>query len=131
VISSFCDKFSKVPSKTTMNDQEIEQWRMKKLFKSLSDMQGNGTSVISLIIPPGDQIYRVTKMLNVEYGTAENIKSRITRQSVQGAITSAIQKLKLYSKTPRNGLIVYCGLVLTIDGKEKMVSIDFEPFKPF
>lgn len=39
----------------------------------------NGTSMISLIIPPKDQISRVSKMLSDEYGTASNIKSRVNR----------------------------------------------------
>ena len=51
-------------------------------------------------------------------------------QSVLGAITSAQQRLKLYNKVPPNGLVVYTGTVMTEDGKEKKVNIDFEPFKP-
>lgn len=86
--------------------------------------------MISLIIPPKDQISRVAKMLQTEYGTAANIKSRVNRQSVLGAITSVQQRLKLYNRVPDNGLVVYCGTVMTEDGKEKKVSIDFEPFKP-
>jgi peptide subunit release factor 1 (eRF1) len=39
----------------------------------------NGTSMISLIIPPKDQISRVSKMLADEFGTASNIKSRVNR----------------------------------------------------
>lgn len=58
----------------------------------------NGTSMISLIIPPRDQIARVQKMLADEYGTASNIKSRVNRLSVLGAITSVQGRLKLYSK---------------------------------
>ena len=86
--------------------------------------------MISLIIPPKDQIPRVARMLTDEYGTASNIKSRVNRLSVLSAITSTQQKLKLYTKVPTNGLVLYCGTVLTEDGKEKMVNIDFEPFKP-
>ena len=52
------------------------------------------------------------------------------RLSVLGAITSTQQKLKLYSRVPDNGLVLYCGTILTDDGKEKRVNIDFEPFKP-
>jgi peptide subunit release factor 1 (eRF1) len=44
------------------------------------------------------QIARVSKMLGDEYGTASNIKSRVNRLSVLGAITSAQQRLKLYNK---------------------------------
>lgn len=39
----------------------------------------NGTSMISLIIPPKDQVSRVAKMLADEFGTASNIKSRVNR----------------------------------------------------
>ncbi|KAJ8605515.1 hypothetical protein CTAYLR_000050 [Chrysophaeum taylorii] len=109
---------------------QVEIWKVKKLVKSLSMARGNGTSMISLVIPPRDQISRVTKMLADEYGTASNIKSRVNRLSVLGAITSTQQRLKLYSKVPPHGLVVYCGTIVTEDGKEKRVNIDFEPFKP-
>lgn len=69
-------------------------------------------------------------MLADELGTAANIKSRVNRQSVLGAITSAQQRLKLYNKVPPNGLVIYTGTVVTDDGKEKKLNIDFEPFKP-
>merc|ERR1719233_359088 len=69
-------------------------------------------------------------MLADEFGTASNIKSRVNRLSVLGAITSVQQRLKLYNKVPPNGLVVYCGTIVTGEGKEKKVNIDFEPFKP-
>lgn len=31
---------------------------------------------------------------------------------------------------PPNGLVVYCGTILTDEGKEKKVNFSFEPFKP-
>jgi len=111
-------------------DQQIEIFKVKKLIKNLEAARGNGTSMISLIIPPGDQISRVNKMLSEEYGTASNIKSRVNRLSVLSAITSTQQRLKLYNKCPPNGLVIYCGTVITEDGKERKVNIDFEPFKP-
>nr|CCA17256.1 PREDICTED: similar to eukaryotic release factor 1 CG5605PA putative [Albugo laibachii Nc14] len=111
-------------------DEQVELFKVKKLIKSLQAARGNGTSMISLIIPPKDQISRVSKMLADEMGTASNIKSRVNRLSVLGAITSTQQRLKLYSKCPPNGLIIYCGTIVTDEGKEKRVNIDFEPFKP-
>ena len=111
-------------------DKNVEIWKVKKLIKSLEAARGNGTSMISLIIPPGDQISRVSKMLADEYGTASNIKSRVnrlmlqisfanlklhriqillhinsSRLSVLGAITSVQHRLKLYTKVPPNGLV--------------------------
>lgn len=69
-------------------------------------------------------------MLADEYGTASNIKSRVNRLSVLSAITATQQRLKLYNKVPPKGLVVYCGTIMTDEGKEKKVTIDFEPFKP-
>lgn len=112
------------------SDRNIEIWKIKKLIKALESARGNGTSMISLIMPPRDQVSRVTKMLGDEYGTASNIKSRVNRQSVLAAITSAQQRLKLYNKVPPNGLVLYTGTVVNEEGKEKKVTIDFEPFKP-
>ena len=86
--------------------------------------------MISLILPPKSQISFAAKMLADEYGTASNIKSRVNRQSVLDAITSTQQRLKLFNNVPPNGLVIYCGTVLTDDNKEKKVTIDFEPFKP-
>ncbi|KAL3922077.1 MAG: hypothetical protein SGILL_002399 [Bacillariaceae sp.] len=119
-------------SNTELSNEEaqIEIFKVKKLIKNLEAARGNGTSMISLIIPPGDQIPRVNKMLSDEYGTASNIKSRVNRLSVLSAITSTQQRLKLYNKCPPNGLVIYCGTVITEDGKERKVNIDFEPFRP-
>ncbi|KAK9480479.1 peptide chain release factor eRF1/aRF1 [Lipomyces japonicus] len=111
-------------------EKNIEMWKVKKLIKSLEMARGNGTSMISLIIPPKDQISRIAKLLADEYGTASNIKSRVNRLSVLSAITSTQQRLKLYNKVPPNGLVVYCGEIITAEGKERKLNIDFEPFKP-
>lgn len=111
-------------------DKQVEMWKVRRLIQTLEAARGNGTSMISLIIPPKDQISRVAKMLQEEQGTATNIKSRVNRLSVLTAITSAQQRLKLYNRVPDNGLVLYVGTVVTEEGKEKKISIDFEPFKP-
>lgn len=111
-------------------EQNIQMWKVKKLIKSLDAARGAGTSMISLIVPPKDQISRVSAMLTQEYGTASNIKSRVNRLSVLAAITSTQQRLKLYNRVPPNGLVLFVGTILTDEGKEKKVSFDFEPHKP-
>jgi len=115
---------------TTEEDTAINQWKIKKLIQKLEASRGAGTSMISLIIPPKDQISRYNKLLTDEAGTASNIKSRVNRLSVLAAITSTQHKLKQYTKVPPNGLVIYCGTVLTEEGKEKKVNYDFEPHKP-
>jgi len=111
-------------------DTAIEQWKVRRLIKTLDNARGNGTSAITLILNSKQDINLTNKMLTEEYGTASCIKSRVNRLSVLSAITSTQQRLKRYNRTPPNGLILYCGEMLTEDGKEKKVTIDFEPFKP-
>ncbi|CAI4055645.1 translation termination factor eRF1 SKDI_02G2540 [Saccharomyces kudriavzevii IFO 1802] len=111
-------------------EKNIEIWKVKKLVQALEKARGNGTSMISLVIPPKGQIPLYQKMLTDEYGTASNIKSRVNRLSVLSAITSTQQKLKLYNTLPKNGLVLYCGDMITEDGKEKKVTFDIEPYKP-
>jgi len=109
---------------------QTQMWEVKKLIESLDSARGAGTSMISLIIPPTDQISRVSAMLSQEYGTISNIKSRVSRLSVLSAIIGTSQRLKLYSRVPPNGLVLFVGTILTDEGKEKKVSFDFEPHKP-
>jgi len=94
-------------------------------------MHRDGTSLISLIIPPGEQLIKVQKKLIDELGKASNIKLQRNRKSVEEAIITARERLKLYLKTPQNGLIIYCGNIISEDGRsEKKCTIEFEPFKP-
>ncbi len=113
------------------DNKHIEMWKIKRLINKLENTKGNGTSMVSLVIPPKDDIMRVSKLLTQELSAAQNIKSRQTRQSVLTAITSTKEKLKLYRQTPTNGLVIYCGVILMEDGKtEKKINFDFEPFRP-
>lgn len=109
---------------------DIKIFKLKKLLKYLKHSTGNGTSMISLIIPPKDQIHRISRMLTDEYGTASNIKSRVNRLSVLSAITSAQTKLKSYKETPPNGLGIFVGTVVNDQNKEKKISVGIEPIKP-
>ena len=104
---------------------------MKRLIKKLDACKGNNTSFVSLCIPPKTQLQVINQRLTEEISAAGGIKSKQTRTSVQSAITSTKEKLKLYKRTPENGLIIYCGIIMQDDGKsEKKVTYDIEPFKP-
>lgn len=104
-------------------------FKLKRLINRLDNMKGMGTSMITLIINYKDQISPYMRMLTEEVGKASNIKSRVTRQNVTDALTSAAEKLKLYNKTPPNGLVIYAGLASEDGGSEKMVKFDLIPFK--
>jgi len=87
--------------------------------------------MVTLVIPPKEKIENTLGFLNNEYSQAANIKSKQTLNSVQNAITSTREKLKLYRTTPTNGLIIFCGQILMDDNKtEKRMTLDIEPFRP-
>jgi len=111
-------------------ERQVQLWKFKRTVHMPRDARGNGTSMVTLVLSPKDQVARVTGMLVDEYGTASNIKSRVNKLSVLSAITSAQQRLKRYGSTPGNGLVLYVGTVVKEDGKEKKITVDMEPFRP-
>eukprot|EP00466_Bigelowiella_natans_P003016 jgi/Bigna1/131017/aug1.13_g5725 len=108
---------------------QAEIWMHKKRVEQLAKAKGDGTSMITLLIKPGDAIHQAQTLLLQEYGTAVNIKSRVNRASVQQAITSCQSRLKLYKTVPPNGLCVFCGNVID-EGQQKHLTLSFEPPRP-
>lgn len=78
-------------------------------LKNLSNICGNGTSMLSLTIPSNTNLWLTITKLQHEYKTASNIKDRSNRQSVQDALKSAIFQLKLLKTIPTNGIALFSG----------------------
>ena len=104
----------------------ITIYRIRRLLAELSSKRGRGTELISLYIPARRPIHDILNILREEYGTAANIKSDITRNNVQSALTKVIQRLKLYRKTPENGLAIFCG---TLSEGDPSVSGELKIFE--
>ena len=111
-------------------EEEIKKWALKRMLKQIESERGDGTSLITLIIPSGGQISQYSQKLTDEQGTASNIKSRVNKLSVLSAITSVQYSLKRYKRTPPNGLVILCGEVMQASGKTKKVNYNIEPIKP-
>jgi len=107
-----------------------EKYEYKRLLDDLRSKTGRGTELISLYIPPDKQISDVTAQLREEYGQAANIKSRVTRLSVQGSLESAMSRLKLIPKPPANGVVIFIGSVDAGANKTEMYSVAMEPPDP-
>ncbi|KAH0576224.1 Eukaryotic peptide chain release factor subunit 1 [Spironucleus salmonicida] len=108
---------------------QLEMWRLRKQLQKLDNTNTNSTSVVSLVMPPGEDINKMVQMLNQEATQADCIKSRQNRQAVQTAIILAANRCKLYPKMPKNGLAVFAGEVY-VDGKIKKIAVHFSPCKP-
>jgi len=115
-----------------MKPSSISKYKFKKLIKMLKEKQGRGTELISLYIPPGRNIFDVGNYLRQEQDQAGNIKDKLTRKNVQASIEKLIQYLKLYRKTPPNGLALFCGAIPQgpVRGTEKIEMYAIEPPEP-
>lgn len=107
-----------------------ERYEFKRLLDNIRSKKGRGTELISLYIPPDKQISDVTSQLREEYGQAANIKSRVTRLSVQGSLESAMSRLKLIPKPPENGVVLFIGSVDIGANRTELFSTALEPPDP-
>jgi len=87
----------------------VKLYKIRKILKELTSIAGHGTELISVYIPKGKQLHEVITILKEEQGTADNIKSDLTRTHVVDSLSKVVQRLKLYKKTPERGLVVFCG----------------------
>jgi peptide chain release factor subunit 1 len=87
----------------------VKIYKIKKTLDELSRISGRGTELISVYIPKGKQLHMVINNLREEQGTADNIKSDLTRTHVVDALSKVQQRLKLYKNTPERGLVIFCG----------------------
>ena len=109
----------------------VRLYKIRKVISELSGKEGRGTELVTLYIPPKKPIHEVIAYLRNEWGTAGNIKSDTTRNHVQDALTKTMQKLKLYRETPENGLVIFCGALMTNGpGSEVIVLREIAPPKP-
>ena len=87
----------------------VKLYKIRKTIEELSKIAGRGTELITVYIPKGKQLHEVITILREEQGTADNIKSDLTRTHVVDSLSKVVQRLKLYKKTPERGLAIFCG----------------------
>lgn len=123
-MSSSQDKQSKWDS--------VRRYKLNKMINKLGNISGHGTELVTVYIPPRRPIYDIVSQLRNEAGTASNIKSDLTRNHVQDALSRTIEHLKLYKEPPDNGLVIFCGAIPTGKGigTEKIEIYSVIPPKP-
>ena len=50
-----------------IENKHIEMWKVKRIIKRLDSSKGNGTSMVSLVIPPKETMQQIMSFLNQEY----------------------------------------------------------------
>ena len=109
----------------------LDRFRFQRMLERLQSLEGRGTELVTVYVPPTKQVHDVMQDLRNEYGTAVNIKSKTTRKNVQDALTKVMEQLKLFREIPENGLALFAGNVVgdtaRDDELETFVLIPPEP----
>jgi len=79
----------------------VKIYKIRKTLEELSQKSGRGTELITVYIPKGKQLHEIISSLQQEQGTADNIKSDLTRSHVVDSLGKVVQRLKLYKKNSR------------------------------
>src|SRR3989339_1242339 len=103
---------------------------LKKFIKELERHKGRHTELVSVYIPQDYDVVKIINHLDQEKGTATNIKSASTRKNVTDALERMIQHLRLFKRTPEDGLAVFSGNVAEREGKQDFKVWSIEPPLP-
>lgn len=109
---------------------ERQRYVFKRTLEELEEYRGQGTTLVTLYVPPTRQLSDVAQMVRNEVGQASNIKSKGTQDAVVSALTSILARLKSYKATPENGLAIFVGNVSVGANKTKSVAHLIEPPLP-
>ena len=107
-----------------------QKYKLKKFVKELSSYKARHTELISVYVPVSYDMNKVINHLLQEKGTASNIKSTSTRKNVNDALERMIQHLRLFKKTPENGLVVFSGNIAEKEGQSDVRVWSLEPPVP-
>jgi len=108
----------------------MDKYRFKRALEEIEKIQGRGTELVSVYVPPDRPIFEVTNYLRGEYSQSSNIKSSTTRKHVMQAIESIINRLKEYKMPPPNGLVCFVGHMDVGADQTKMVAYVLQPPEP-
>ena len=109
---------------------ELQKYEFRRSLEEVRKLQGRGTELISLYIPPTRQVSDVASYLRGEYSQSSNIKSASTRKNVQAAISSILSRLKNFKAPPEHGLVFFVGHRSIGADQTDMVNFLLEPPDP-
>ncbi|MBI2671954.1 hypothetical protein HYX16_03395 [Candidatus Woesearchaeota archaeon] len=104
-----------------------EKQKLKKFVIFLMGVRGRHTELVTVYIPSGYDLNKVINHLQQEQGTASNIKDARTRANVIDSLEKMVRHLRLFKRTPDNGLAVFAGNVSQADNKIDIQVFSIEP----
>jgi peptide chain release factor subunit 1 len=109
---------------------EMSKYQLKRLVKKLDDIRGRNTELVSLYIPAGYDMTKISEFVTSEQSEAENIKSKHTRTNVQDALGKIGRKVKEEQVTPENGVAFFAGNVSDTEGRPDIKIWEVIPPQP-
>lgn len=109
---------------------DVNKLKLKRILEDLKKVHGRHTELVTVYVPSGYDINLVNNQIAQEQGTASNIKSKSTRKNVTAALDKIIQELKLYKKTPENGMAIFSGNASEKEGGQDIQIWVIEPPEP-
>jgi len=113
-----------------MVSEQKAKLQLRKIVKDLSSYRARHTELISVYVPAGYNLDLIINQLHSEAGTARNIKSAGTRKNVIAALEKMVSQLRVYKKTPENGLAIFSGNVAERPGQTDVKVWAIEPAEP-
>lgn len=110
-----------------MSMKKDKESQLKALIKELEKIRGRHTELVTVYVPAGFNLNKVTEQIRSEQGTSMNIKSKAVRKNVSGALERILQHLKLFKATPKNGLVIFSG---NVSDKEGVVDLEIWAIEP-
>ena len=107
-----------------------EKLKLKKFINDLKKIRGRHTELVSVYVPAEYDLNKVIQHLQEEQSTAKNIKDAKTRQNVIDSLERCIRHLRLFKKTPENGLAIFAGNIAAQEGKVNIELFSIEPPQP-
>lgn len=82
---------------------------LNSLLQLLSSIRGDGTTLVTLLVPGSSLISQTAQRVTNELATADRIKSKDTRHAVSSALRSIKSRLALLSDhhAPANGIALF------------------------
>ncbi len=105
----------------------IQEKKLREFVKKMENIRGRHTELVTVYVPSGYNINKVSEQIKNEQSTASNIKSKTVRKNVLAALEKITQHLKLYRETPPNGVAIFCG---NISEKEGVSDIELRALEP-
>ncbi len=103
---------------------------LKRFIRELEGIRGRHTELVTVYVPAGYDLIKIIQHLQEEQGTAKNIKDAKTRSNVIDSLERCVRHLRLFKKTPENGLALFAGNIAAQEGKVDIHVWSIEPPEP-